>query len=241
MDFGYASSDEIDKLLAIYFSGRDINTEDLNGKFLTAVDLVNAARKRVSGADEAPATRQGLSRFLSHEGRIWLYTLSTKPFLSALGSVNDRERRLQATMTRADVAAIDTMREIYDGGELFPLKYDDQDQAFYAYTVCGLIDTQIATEIYERQLSAAKFLTLARSTGATTTIVLIGAGLGAVGSWLGTVTVDLFREQAGSVAWITMAASAIFAVAVGISLPLLFSWLMLKLLPNSGPDHDPSN
>jgi hypothetical protein len=232
LDYGFMNRERTEYWRDRHGQGSVITRNDLHGDFLTPVDLADAIQSAISqgGINHVAAAR--LKRhFLAFAGPLVLYTMASRPFVVALGEVEDRRCHVARSFKGASsVEAVDSNYEFYNREQFHSTKHDSD---FYAHLISGHLDRVIQIKLLEAMLAEAsnlKYVRVKRSVGSVGAVVALGAGIAAVADFLGSQITWLMRSGSYTEAALVCGFALLLVFAVGIALPFVFGKIMTGLL-----------
>lgn len=239
-DYGYILNEVIEKLRQLAQDGKKFTEKDLSGKALTPTDLSNAASLFARDEKIDFYKRENMLRnFLESKAKFYLYSYTSKDFITTLGEVSARAKRTKSAFPFCTVIPVDTKYEFYNGSEFDwpnPTKHDGR---FYAHLVTGLINELIQREFLEFMLQDAtrlKYVRVQRSVISVACIVALGGGIGAAAEWLGSRVVGLASSGLYIPAFTIAGLAVILVLLLGLSIPFAFEHVMSGLLRTSTDD-----
>jgi hypothetical protein len=231
MDYGYVKKKVLDYWLDRHRKGYVVTASDLQGQILTPAELASAIKALIAEGDADSAIKQNLQRnLLDFSGTLILYTMTSSALIAALGEVESRRSRVDSAFPHAQVQAIDTKYELYNGDEFAAQKHEP---GFYAHLVGVLIDRSVQIGMLETMLEHArglKYLRYRRSMVAVGAIVAVGGGVAAVAEFLGSRVGDFMLAGDYWNAIIASGFALIVAFVMGALLPFAFGTFMSGLV-----------
>jgi hypothetical protein len=227
VDYGFVDP-SLGSQLRLQAASREITAEELKGKVLTAYDLARWCREQ-SPLDSH--TRSRIRKNLFESGRpVYLYSYRARELWRAVGSMDERARRIRDAFPRSRVSIIDARRELYNEDDFDSLGASKYDPKFYAYQISVILDYIVQKEILRALLKRSRYLRVKRTASATAVLAAIGAALGVGGHWAGELSLSLFSH--GNFLFAFVFAAGILAVLFfsGFGAALLFERAMERLL-----------
>lgn len=215
-----------------------VRAEELKQSALSPVDLRRWIEDNATL--DSSLRRRILQRLFGAACPVYLHSYTPHGFEDVAGTTEDRVRTLATVFPHAKRFVVDTRREFYLD-DTFDPKGDGQgskyDSKYYAFQLSAFFMQIAQIEVLRKQLNAARYLRLNRTSSSVAGIIVIGAAIGFAAGWLGDVFGALMSDGRYAPAAVVGIGCFIVLLGLGTACPFLFEFLMRRLMPlNSRED-----